>query len=445
MTKRMTALILALTLVFALGAPAMSADDDPAAAAETAETLGETADEAGTEETEAAAEEADAAEASAPASPDAKGTLSFANLGSRMLENDYSMRTVQESIDDIESHDYDWRSDNLKLRLNDIAGSQWWLVTKPVSSPLESISNSMASNAMQSTYNQLSAQLDAVRNGDAQQDDEAALRQYRNMQNLMIMGAEMRYIGLKTIEANDAALTRNLAALDRGLATMRVSRDNGLVSALSVQELENSRAQLVSGRQTLRMNWETNLLQLKALVGTDLGEPLALGALPKVTAEQLAAMDLEADLEKAMAGSYELFDAKRQIDDFRDGTYSDVLGALGSSDKIFEVSQVKHGLQALRYNYESAAQSFELKFRTLYAQVKDCAQILDAARSALALEEMNYAVSALKCEQGTISRNALADAADTLASAKDTVSGAERDLLTAYRSYYWAVEHGIVN
>ena len=54
-------------------------------------------------------------------------------------------------------------------------------------------------------------------------------------------------------------------------------------------------------------------------------------------------------------------------------------------------------------------------------------------------------MSALKCQQGTISQNALADAADTLASAKDTVSGAERDLLSAYRNYYWAVEHGILN
>ena len=71
--------------------------------------------------------------------------------------------------------------------------------------------------------------------------------------------------------------------------------------------------------------------------------------------------------------------------------------------------------------------------------------MLGAKRSALALEAKNYAVSALKYEQGNISANALADAKDSLADAKDGVAGAERDLFSQYRSYYWAVEYGILN
>ena len=166
---------------------------------------------------------------------------------------------------------------------------------------------------------------------------------------------------------------------------------------------------------------------------------------PVVSPEQLAAMDLEADLVKAKEASYELFDAKKQIDDFFKGGYTDVMKAYGSSSKIFEVSQAKHYLQMLRYQYEDACVSFELNFRTLYAQVQDDAQVLSAKRAALAQQEKEYAASALKYEQGNISANALADAKDVLADAKDAVADAERELFSVYRSYTWAVDYGILN
>ena len=51
----------------------------------------------------------------------------------------------------------------------------------------------------------------------------------------------------------------------------------------------------------------------------------------------------------------------------------------------------------------------------------------------------------LKYQQGNISHNALLDAADDLAEAKEAVATAQRNLFTAYRSYYWAVNYGVMN
>ena len=51
----------------------------------------------------------------------------------------------------------------------------------------------------------------------------------------------------------------------------------------------------------------------------------------------------------------------------------------------------------------------------------------------------------LKYRQGTISRNALSDAEDDLAEAKDAVETARRNLFTAYRTYYWAVNYGVMS
>lgn len=448
MKKRWFAMVLALALVFALGVNAASADDDTAEPVAEANAVIAAADaDVGTEEAE---------ETAAPVEPDAEGTLSFGNIASQMMENNFSMLALQESIDDIESHDYDWRENDLRDQLNGIADLQWQTMMAP--SALSAIpgatpasiasgtaSASVYSQQLQTQYNSLRKQFDDLRDGETQKDDAASVRQYQQMQDLMIMGAETLYIAILSMEESDAALTRKVNALDRSLAALRVTESNGLVSALNVQQAENGLAQLQSGQQTLRMTEETTLLQLKAMVGAELGEPLELVALPKVTASQLNAMNVEEDLARAMEVSYDLYDAQKQVDDFKRDYYDEVMKHYSETSKAFEVSQVKHGLQALKYSNENAKQSFELKFRTLYAQVNDDAQKLDAAKSALALEEKNYAVSALKCQQGTISKNALADAADTLAEAKDTVSSAERDLFTAYRNYYWAVEHGILN
>ena len=56
----------------------------------------------------------------------------------------------------------------------------------------------------------------------------------------------------------------------------------------------------------------------------------------------------------------------------------------------------------------------------------------------------DLAAAQLRYEQGTISENALHTAEDELYTAQDTVSGAERDLFTAYNNYRWAVDYGLL-
>ena len=90
-------------------------------------------------------------------------------------------------------------------------------------------------------------------------------------------------------------------------------------------------------------------------------------------------------------------------------------------------------------------QNFELGLRNLYLKVKDCQQILSASRTALAVEEDNYAAAQLKQSQGTLSQNKLLEAEDKLKEAKEKVAGAENDLFSAWNTYRWAVDYGIMN
>ena len=110
-----------------------------------------------------------------------------------------------------------------------------------------------------------------------------------------------------------------------------------------------------------------------------------------------------------------------------------------------EFRNVQRTWKAAQYTYNNTVQNYELKFRTLYAQVKDCHQIWEAAKVSLACEQSSYAVSELKFQQGTISRNALLTAGDGLREAEEKVRSAAEDLFSTYNTYCWAVQHGILN
>lgn len=262
------------------------------------------------------------------------------------------------------------------------------------------------------------------------------LRQLENARDQMLLGGESLYITLAGLEAQDAALSRTIAALDRTVRELELRHELGQISELQLVQVKNGRTQAASGQQTLRMNIDTARLQLKAMAGVAMDGTLKLSALPGVTGEQLSAMDLSADLARAMDASYELYEAARTRDE-AEKSYA--------AAAEYGISGAKNSQQAARYTYENAKQSFEIRFRTLYARVKNCAQVLEAARSALAAQEKSYAASALKYEQGNLSANALADAKDELAEAKETAANAERELFSNYRSYCWAVEYGILN
>lgn len=451
MKKRWTALLLALALAFALGAPVASADGDATDADATA--AGDTA-EAGAADAVAEDDGAAAAEATpdaeaaggaesetadAPAeTADADGTLSFANVRNRMYESCYPVLVLEENVKSLDELDYDVMYERLRLQLNEIASGQRMLLNYGLMDDATFRSTSQI-------YGSVREQFEAIKKGEMQEDNAGARRQLSHMQDQLYMAGELLYISIKALEAADAAASRAIAALDRTAREMQLRYELGQVSSMTVEQVKAGRAQAVSARRTLEMNKANALLQLKAMTGAELGGELTLSALPKVTAEQLEAMDLEADLERAREASYELFAAEKTLKDAKK-QYNAAYGRYGvTNPQMYEFITAQHDWQAAQYTYENTAQGFELGFRTLFAQVKDCAQALDAARARLASKQKDHRVAQLKYEQGNLSKNALADAADEVSDARDGVTDAERDLFSAYRTYTWAVERGILN
>ena len=442
MKKRWTALLLALAMLSALAVGALADEQkkDETAAAETAQTA-----------------------------PDAAGTLSFENLGARMKEKSYALLALEESIALVESTDYEKVEQELRDGLNEIADAQWGMtvlgsagtaalsrVPTTEGSPdafeyalagaVDAVGGAvgrLASQSIQTQYDALRERFDDVRDGKLQRDNEGVVRQLKSMENNTVQMMQNVYITLLGLEEQSAALARQDAALDRTLAELELRYQLGQISTMTLEQAKAGKIQLESGKATLDMNITALRRQLNAMVGEELTAPLTLGALPAVTAEQLSAMDVEKDLEKAKAASYDLYAAKKTLDD-ADEEYDDSGAKSYYNERDYKKVQARHKWQSAQYTYNAKVQKYELTFRSLCDKVKDCAQILSAAKVSLECERSDLAAAQLKYEQGTISENALHTAEDELYTAQDTVSGAERDLFTAYNNYRWAVDCGLL-
>ena len=409
MKKRWTALLLALAMLSALA-------------------VGALADEQKKDET--------AAEETAQTAPDAEGTLRFENLSARMKTGYYTVMSLEENIAAIECIDYDKMYEDLRDNLNLIADYQWGMIQAGQS-------GSYAYETLEQRYNNARKTFDDIKDGKLQKDYADTVRQLRNMQDSLTAMGESLYVNLLSLEDQSAALIRQTAALDRTIEEVKLRYELGQVSAMTLQQTEAGKAQVESGKAAIDAAAAQLRRQLNAMIGEELTAPLTLNALPEVTAEQLAAMDVEKDLEKAKAASYDLYAAKLTLED-ADEEYKDKAGDLGYNKDNYEYIAVKHRWQAAQYTYNAAVQNFELSFRSLYDSVQSYASALNAAKVSLECERSDLAAAQLRYEQGTISENALHTAEDELYTAQDTVSGAERDLFTAYNNYRWAVDYGLL-
>ena len=247
--------------------------------------------------------------------------------------------------------------------------------------------------------------------------------------NLLILGCETMYITLVGLEIQEDALVRQLASLDRTIAELKIRQEGGQISKLQLMEAESGRASLVSGLTTLRMNMTNLRMQLENMLGEKITGTIAVGTLPRVTSEQLSAIDLEKDLKQVLRKNPEIQAAENQETSlYTSGMTGDLWDSMSD---------------AAEYGVKSAKLQTEMKFRSLYAELMDCRQVLTAAQGALEVEQLAYQAAELKFKQGSISKNALLTAADELQTAKEAVLTAENGLFSAYNEYTWAVKHGI--
>ena len=451
MKKRLLALALTGAMALSLLGISALAVEVPGEAADTGTTQEESsapqAESAETQEGEGEADPEETPGEEAPEEgqepeeyiPDPAGTVTFENLERRMRENNLSLLALEENVQAIAVIDYDEMYEDIRQALNEIASAQWTMIT---SVPMGM--GSMMASSLDAQYDALREQFEAIKDGELQKDNEDAIWQLQTLQDQMVLAGETTYLGVVELENSLETVDRNLETLDRTLQELELRYELGQISSQTLEQTRASRTALLSTRQTLVSNLSNYKLQLELMAGGELNGQVQLGALPQVTDGQLAAMDLEADLAAAKEASYDLYEAQLTLDDAKE-TYDDAGGDGYHNKDSYEWQAANHQWNAARYTHDAAVQNFETAFRTLYLQVKDCKQVLDAAGTALAVEQSNYAVTQLKYEQGSVSYNALLEAQDSVDEAQDAVDTAANDLFSAYHTYRWAVDRGILN
>ena len=380
---------------------------------------------------------------------DPEGTVSFANLEARVRENNLTIRMLEESIASIDVVDYEKMYDELKDGLNEIAKIQrTMLQLGQLDSAMgnTSLSGSFSSeyifSSLDASYDSLLETFDDLKDGKIQGDYAAAKRQLENAENQVVMGAETLYMAILEMQNTRASLQRQLDALDRTVEEMELRYKLGQISALTLQQVKNGRTQLASGIATLDMNIRNYTRQLEVMLGLEQTGSLTLAEPPQVSDKQVAEMDYDTALAAAKEKSYDLFAAQKTLDDAEE-TYKDSIKGYGQNN--YHYKSAVHTYEAAKYTYQSTVQSFEMNFRTMYDAVADYQQVLKASQSALDYQKNACAASQLKYQQGTISKNSLLEAQDSLASAEADVATAKHNLFSAYHTYLWAVEYGILN
>ena len=422
--KRSISMLLAiLTLAGTLTLPSMAAEPEDEEG---------TAQEAVQEEESAQAEETEAAEAEPE--PDPAGTVSWANLESRIRSGSLSALILAENIGSIEVIDYDQMAQDIRDQLNGIADLQWMMIL---------MGDRMSANSLDQTYDSLRENFDAIQDGEMQADNADVVWQLENTVNQVVSGGETLYITLVGLEQQAADGQRGLDTIDRNLEQLRLRQQLGQVSQQTVEELEQTRSQTVSQLQTL----DTTIRQMKAQLQTLIGETptgeITLGPLPTQDTMEWEEPDYEADLEAAKAASWTLRDAQKTLEDAEE-TWEDARDEYRLPSEQYLYQQAEHVWNAAQFTYDSTVQNFEVGFQTLYNTMINDQQVLEAAQSALAWQQTLLETAQTRYDLGLISYSEVLTAQDNVASAQSTVDSAWRDLFTARSSYRWAVESGLM-
>jgi len=249
----------------------------------------------------------------------------------------------------------------------------------------------------------------------------------------MIMGCETMYINLVNLKLQEAGAVRQIESLQRTVKAMQVRKDNGLISELQMMELQSGLDSAINGLDALRIGKNNLQMQIEQMLGEKITGTFEVGTLPRVTAEEINAIDVEKDLQQVLRRNPGVKAAEASEDQM----LSMGIGSMSSAmwDSLSSANT---------YAIESAKLQAEAGFRSLYAQLLNKRDAVSVSRTALDVEQLSYDAAELKYNNGAISHDALLTAADELQTAKETVVTAENDLFAAYNQYNWAVKHGIV-
>ena len=317
------------------------------------------------------------------------------------------------------------------------------MIEEAIKKSMAQIQAQQMAASLQSTIDSLETQLEDLK--EQKEDYEKTMAdtkvQFASTINQIVAGTQSLYVSILSYEDQLTALKESQAAVQRTVDQMELRYQLGQISRLTLQQVKNGYDTLIVGLDSM----ENGITFMKSSLQSQLGEEptgqVTLAALPEVSAADISAASYYTDLDKAKAASYDLYAARRAVEDAKE----DMDDARRENGKnSYQYKMAEHSHQAAQYQEQSAIQSFELSFLNLFNALAPAQNALKTAQTTLDYEEQMYKVAELKYQLGNLSAHALADAKDTYETAKRDHKAAEADLFTAWTSYRNAVDYGLV-
>lgn len=200
------------------------------------------------------------------------------------------------------------------------------------------------------------------------------------------------------------------------------SEQNRLAAGMSTQAKVLNASEAVSSAEASILTAKSSLQQAKErlclMLGWSYGADVEIGALPEPDLDQIAAINVDADITTALANNYSLRLTEKRLANTRSTNVHDTLTETQRSQRETISNNVRNSYESLRLaesNYRQAQEAYEI------------------AKNSLASAERGL-------QAGTVTRNSLQSQQTSCLTAETTVTTRKLSLLNAWVEYQWAVK-----
>lgn len=200
------------------------------------------------------------------------------------------------------------------------------------------------------------------------------------------------------------------------------SEQNRLAAGMSTQAKVLSAKEAVSSAEASLLSAKSSLEKTKEnltlMLGWSYGSEVEIGGLPEPDLAQIEAIDIEADIQKALASNYSLKLTEKRLLNARTEKVKNTQQQTQKNQREAVATNVKAGYDSLllaRSNYEQAIQAYEL-------------------------ERVSMDSAERKMAAGTITRNEYQSQQSSYLTAQVNVQTQKLALLTAMVNYQWSLD-----
>lgn len=251
-------------------------------------------------------------------------------------------------------------------------------------------------------------------------------KQFENMTNQIIIGAQTQYITIKTTENAISTIERNINAIKRNITAVQKQFEIGIASEIDLQNIKNQLEIMQTNLENILSQKQFLEENLSITLGNETGTKINVQSLPQITEQKINNINYNADLQTALKNSYAIWqkqDAVRQA----------------SNEFKENATSTSNNLKSAKLELEATKTQTELNFKNLYTDLTEKNRTLNQTQNNLNLAEQNFKIAEVKYEQGIISYLEYMSEKDKLENAKDEIKKSQIELFTAYNTYQWGI------